>query len=88
MAATDATGRSIPLAQAMSRDHTPELEEEKQRVIQMGGEVRPLLFRGQGFGPPRVWVRGSNRPGLCMTRSFGDIGACGRRWECWSGTRL
>jgi len=60
-------------AQAMSRDHTPELEEEKQRVIQMGGEVRPLLFRGQGFGPPRVWVRGSNRPGLCMTRSFGDI---------------
>jgi len=60
-------------AQALSRDHTPEVPEERERVLQMGGEVRPLVFRGQGFGPPRVWVHGSNRPGLCMTRSFGDV---------------
>jgi hypothetical protein len=24
------------------------------------------------LGPPRVWLREVNIPGLCMTRSFGD----------------
>lgn len=24
------------------------------------------------LGPPRVWLRDVNIPGLCMTRSFGD----------------
>lgn len=28
------------------------------------------------IGPPRVWLRDVNLPGLCMTRSFGDnVGA-------------
>ncbi|CAG9466086.1 unnamed protein product [Pedinophyceae sp. YPF-701] len=60
-------------ATALTTDHTPDLEAEAQRVVRSGGEIRPLMFRGEFFGPQRVWVRGTNRPGLCMTRSFGDV---------------
>lgn len=27
------------------------------------------------MGPPRVWERNTNTPGLCITRSLGDTGA-------------
>jgi hypothetical protein len=30
------------------------------------------MFNDEPLGPPRVWLRDLNVPGLCMTRSFGD----------------
>jgi len=30
------------------------------------------MYGDEPLGPPRVWLRDLNVPGLCMTRSFGD----------------
>jgi hypothetical protein len=30
------------------------------------------MYNDAPLGPPRVWLRDVNVPGLCMTRSFGD----------------
>lgn len=30
------------------------------------------MWGDEQLGPPRVWLRDVNVPGLCMTRSFGD----------------
>jgi hypothetical protein len=30
------------------------------------------MLGDEPLGPPRVWLRDVNVPGLCMTRSFGD----------------
>lgn len=34
--------------------------------------AQPYVFQGQHVGPPRVWLRNEDAPGLCMTRAFGD----------------
>ena len=28
---------------------------------------------GEAMGPPRVFAQGSDQPGICMTRSIGDL---------------
>jgi len=61
----------VPLA--LSRDHKPDLPEEKKRIIASGGRVD--TFRdpyGHQVGPYRVWLKDENVPGLAMSRSLGD----------------
>lgn len=56
----------------LSRDHKPEAEGEKERILGMGGEIHPLIHKGKEVGPLRVWIQGRDIPGLGMSRSIGD----------------
>ena len=57
----------------LSRDHKPDLPTEKERIEKNGGRVEPYKDNdGNYVGPDRVWVQGSDLPGLAMSRSFGD----------------
>ena len=61
----------------LSRDHKPNEPDEAQRILDCDGEIEKIEDDdGNWTGPLRVWVKGSDGPGLAMTRSFGDeIGA-------------
>ena len=52
----------------LSRDHKPEIPEEKERIIKCGGRVDKIF----GMGPFRVWFKDADYPGLAMSRSIGD----------------
>ena len=52
----------------ISRDHKPELKDEKKRIIASGGRVDKIY----GMGPYRVWFKDGDYPGLAMSRSIGD----------------
>lgn len=58
-------------AQALTSDHKPLHPEEKQRIEQSGGEVKQL----PGDIPYRVFAKGTEDPGLSMSRSIGDTDA-------------
>ena len=66
----------------LSRDHKPTEEDEFQRIIDADGEIEAIEDdEGNWTGPLRVWEKGSEGPGLAMTRSLGDkvgakIGVC------------
>ena len=63
--------------QQLSRDHKPTEKDEAQRILEYDGEIEKIEDdEGNWTGPLRVWQKGSDGPGLAMTRSFGDeIGA-------------
>ena len=52
----------------LSRDHKPDIPEEKLRIEQNGGRVDKIF----GMGPYRVWFKNEDFPGLAMSRSIGD----------------
>jgi len=54
-----------------TKDHKPELPEERKRLEEAGSEVREI-----DAGSFRIYLPGSNFPGLTMSRAFGDT-ACG-----------
>jgi len=54
-----------------TKDHKPECPEEKARLEAAGSEVREL-----DPGNHRIYLPGSNFPGLTMSRAFGDT-SCG-----------
>ena len=66
----------------LSRDHKPTEEDEYNRIIEADGEIEAIEDdEGNWTGPLRVWEKGSEGPGLAMTRSLGDkvgakIGVC------------
>lgn len=66
----DPAGR--PQAVPLSSDHNPLDPREAQRILGTGGRIASFMYDGKPLGPPRVWLREINVPGLCMTRSFGD----------------
>ena len=60
--------------QQLSRDHKPTEEDEAQRIISAGGEIQRIEDEnGNWTGPLRIWIKGSDGPGLAMTRSFCDV---------------
>ena len=56
----------------LSHDHKPTNPEEQERIESNGGRVEPYMYEGEAIGPPRVWLRDEDTPGLCMSRSIGD----------------
>lgn len=63
-------------ALALSKDHKPSDIDEKRRILSNGGEIHPFTDdNGEFTGPPRVWIKGQEVPGLAMSRSFGDQAA-------------
>jgi serine/threonine protein phosphatase PrpC len=52
----------------LSRDHKPDIPEEKMRIEKSGGRVDKIY----GMGPYRVWFKNEDYPGLAMSRSIGD----------------
>ena len=57
----------------LSRDHKPTEKDEYKRIIDMDGEIEAIEDdNGNWTGPLRVWEKGSEGPGLAMTRSLGD----------------
>ena len=57
----------------LSRDHKPTIPEEAERILKVGGRIRPMRDEdGEFIGPPRVYMKDKDMPGLAMTRSFGD----------------
>ena len=61
------------LAVNLSTDHKPTIPEEAERILKFGGRIRPMKDEdGEFIGPPRVYMRDKDMPGLAMSRSFGD----------------
>jgi len=59
--------------EALTRDHTPALASEKERIHRNGGEVAPTYIPGMGFGGPlRVWKKKQLAGGLAVSRAIGD----------------
>lgn len=59
----------------LSTDHVPSIPSEKQRILGCGGRIEPSRIPGATMemrGPPRVWKKREDVPGLMMSRSFGD----------------
>jgi serine/threonine protein phosphatase PrpC len=59
----------------LSRDHKPDSADEKRRILEKGGRVKPLVNHQMGgieVGPARVWLQDIQVPGLAMSRSIGD----------------
>lgn len=63
--AAPARGASRLIAVDLSRDHKPDLPDERARIVACGGRV-------EEWGVARVWLRDEDVPGLAMSRSFGD----------------
>ncbi len=58
---------------ALSKDHKPELQAEKARIVSSGGRVDKYSENGIKTGPYRVWLKNEEYPGLAMSRSLGDL---------------
>lgn len=57
----------------LTRDHKPSEEDEKERILAKNGRIEPMRDDDDTFiGPPRVWLKDEDYPGLAMSRSFGD----------------
>ena len=53
---------------SLTRDHKPELPDERERIEASGGRIDKIY----GMGPYRVWFKDEDIPGLAMSRSIGD----------------
>ena len=61
------------VAENLSRDHKPTIQEEAERILKVAGRIRPMKDDdGEFIGPLRVYMKDKDMPGLAMTRSFGD----------------
>jgi serine/threonine protein phosphatase PrpC len=57
----------------LSHDQKPNNPGEKERILAHGGRIEAYKDENGGdFGPPRVWLKNEDIPGLAMSRSFGD----------------
>ena len=61
------------ISEDLTRDHKPSLPDEEKRILEKGGRIEPMKDEDNTFiGPPRVWLKQQDYPGLAMSRSFGD----------------
>ena len=56
----------------LSRDHKPELKDEKDRILSMEGRIERKPKNAK-FGPFRIWLKEQDIPGLSVSRAFGDL---------------
>lgn len=57
----------------LSKDHRPDLSEEKERIEMHMGVVSPHMVNGAPNGPYRVWDSiNLEKPGLACSRTIGD----------------
>jgi hypothetical protein len=49
---------------AISRDHKPDVLEERDRILSKSGRIEPLYVNGRFEGPPRVWLPDRDMPGI------------------------
>lgn len=68
---SSSNGRPVGVV-AETVDHRPLLPEERRRLESSGCDVRSLEH-ANGFVEVRVFVAGEEYPGLCMSRSLGDV---------------
>lgn len=54
-----------------THDHKPSNPEERERIDSSGGEVRSRTYP-DGWTVHRIFVKGQDFPGLCMSRTLGD----------------
>lgn len=57
----------------LSDDHKPERPDEMKRIAVKGRVEACKGMNGEDIGPPRVWLKHEDVPGLAMSRSFGDM---------------
>lgn len=83
--------KTVPIK--LSTDHLPTIPEEKKRILQAGGKIYPSRrivcisqVGGRAIGPPRIWNKGGELPGLMMSRSFGDEAGHAVGIVCTPGT--
>ena len=54
--------------------HKPDEPKEKQRILEMGGEIHPYYDENGIYeGPNRIYAKNKAYPGLCLSRSIGDL---------------
>ena len=54
-------------------EHTPLIKEEKERILENGGDIFCEKDEyNREFGPLKIWKKNCLLPGLLTTRSFGD----------------
>uniref|UniRef100_A0A061RK87 protein-serine/threonine phosphatase n=1 Tax=Tetraselmis sp. GSL018 TaxID=582737 RepID=A0A061RK87_9CHLO len=74
LARGDGHGGVMPIA--LTADAKPEMPQETKRIVKKGGNVLQMSdTSGNRIGPYRVYKRGTEYPGLAMSRSLGDITA-------------
>ena len=57
----------------LSTEHKPNIESEKNRIENKGGEIHPFYNeKSEPEGDNRVWTKGKQYPGLSLTRAIGD----------------
>ena len=54
--------------------HKPDEPKEKERILEMGGVIHPYYDENGIYeGPNRIYVKNKTYPGLCLSRSIGDL---------------
>ena len=60
--------------EVLSKIHKPDIETEKERILENGGVIHPYYDEfGIYDGPNRIYEKGKTYPGLSLTRSIGDL---------------
>ena len=54
----------------LSKEHRPDEDSERARILSKGGEV--TISKRLHSGPARVYIKGTQFPGLCISRVLGD----------------
>lgn len=57
----------------LCRCHVDGVTDRNMSTFASQGRIASFMCGDEPLGPPRVWLRDVNVPGLCMTRSFGDL---------------
>ena len=59
---------------SLSKQHLLSDDQERKRIIDNGGEIHPYYDEDGIFeGPDRIYAKNKIYPGLCMTRTIGDL---------------